>query len=150
MPRQARFLPPDNVYHIMCRGNNSHDIFIQKEDYLKYLELLEKYKEDHPFDLYHYALMPNHIHFLLKTSKETNFSEFMKRLNLAYFHYYRIKYGWKGHFWQDRFKSKLISQDDYLIQCGKYIELNPVRANIVSDPMIIYGPVILFTHWEKK
>jgi putative transposase len=58
----------------------------------------------------------------------------MKQLNLTYFHYYRKLYGYFGHFWQDRFKSNIIEIDSYLLQCGKYIELNPVRAGMVDHP----------------
>jgi len=58
----------------------------------------------------------------------------MKKLNLAYFHYFKKKYGWMGHFWQGRFKSQPVGRDEYFIQCGKYIELNPVRTGLAGDP----------------
>jgi len=58
----------------------------------------------------------------------------MKKLNLSYFYYFKRNYSWIGHFWQDRYKSKPVGKDRYFIQCGKYIELNPVRANIVKKP----------------
>ena len=76
--------------------------------------------------------MPNHTHLLMKTNKASDFSTFMKRLNLAYFHHFRQKYSWVGHFWQDRFKSQPVGKDEYFIQCGKYIELNAVRAGLVD------------------
>lgn len=134
MPRQPRFLPPGNFYHIMARGNNRADIFNCNEDYQYYLTKFTEYKQDHPFDLYHYCLMTNHIHLTIKTKNETGFSRFMKRLNLAYYHYFHRNYGFTGYFWQGRFKSQLINSDPYFIQCGKYIELNPVRAGIVELP----------------
>lgn len=118
----------------MCRGNNGNDIFHSPLDYLKYLELIDRFKSDHPFDLFHYCLMTNHIHLLVRVKEGKEFSIFMKKLNLGYFKHYQKEYGWSGHFWQDRFKSKLITQDIYLVQCGKYIELNPVRAGIVEEP----------------
>ena len=118
----------------MTRGNNRNIVFKSDEDYQYYLELVSKYKIDHPFDLYHYCLMPNHTHFLIQTKKALDFSIFMKKLNLAYFHHYKREYGWVGHFWQDRYKSQAVGKDAYFIQCGKYIELNPVRASIVENP----------------
>ena len=118
----------------MTRGNNRNIVFKCDEDYQYYLYLIAKYKQEHPFDLYHYCLMPNHTHFLVKTNKASDFSNFMKRLNLAYFHHYRQSYGWIGHFWQDRFKTQPVGKDAYFIQCGKYIELNPVRADLVEKP----------------
>ncbi|HBG81245.1 TPA: hypothetical protein DDW69_00195 [candidate division CPR2 bacterium] len=134
MPRPPRLLLSQSYYHIMTRGNNRNTVFECDEDFEYYLELIERFKKDHPFDLYHYCLMSNHVHFLIKTNKATDFSNFMKRLNLAYFHHYRKTYGWVGHFWQDRFKSQPVGKDEYFIQCGKYIELNPVRAGIVKNP----------------
>jgi len=134
MPREPRLLLSQSYYHIMTRGNNRHDVFEDHDDYIYFLDLIERFKKDHPFELYHYCLMTNHVHMLVKTSKASDFSTFMKRLNLAYFHHYRNRYGWEGHFWQDRFKSQPVGKDEYFIQCGKYIELNPVRAGIVDTP----------------
>lgn len=134
MPRPPRILLSQSYYHVMTRGNNRHQVFESVEDYQYYLQLIQKYKADHPFDLYHYALMPNHTHFLIRTKTAADFSTFMKKLNLAYFHHYRQTYGWVGHFWQGRFKSQAVGKDSYFIQCGKYIELNPVRAGLVNDP----------------
>lgn len=134
MPRARRFLLSQSYYHIITRGNNRNVVFKSEDDYLYYLELVLKYKFDHSFDLYHYCLMPNHTHFLIQTKKALDFSIFMKKLNLAYFHHYRQEYGWVGHFWQDRYKSQSVGKDAYFIQCGKYIELNPVRARIGQNP----------------
>src|SRR3989304_4426791 len=100
MPRPPRLLLSQSYYHIMTRGNNRNTVFRSDDDYYYYLELITKYKEKHPFDLYHYTLMPNHTHFLVKTNHASDFSTFMKKLNLAYFHRYRQNYSWVGHFWQ--------------------------------------------------
>lgn len=134
MPRPARLLLSKSCYHIMTRGNNKNIVFRSDDDYLYYLKLLKKYKLELPFDLYHYCLMPNHVHMLIQTKRANDFSVFMKKINLAYFHHFKQYYGWIGHFWQDRFKSQPVGKDSYFIQCGKYIELNPVRKKLVSDP----------------
>lgn len=134
MPRQPRFLPPDNYFHIMNRGNNGQHIFTYDEDYKYYLEKLFDLKMEHPFDLYHYCLMQTHVHMLVKTQKGTDFSTFSKRLNLSYANYFKKNYGSFGHFWQGRFKSQLIGNDIYFMQCGKYIEMNPLRAGLAKDP----------------
>jgi putative transposase len=134
MPRSARLILPKSFYHIMARGNNKNIIFKSDEDYNYYLSLIAKYKAEHPFDLYHYCLMPNHIHFLIKTDKGADFSTFMKKINLAYFYHYKQTYGWVGHFWQDRFKSQPVGKDNYFIQCGKYVELNPFRKRLLEKP----------------
>ncbi len=134
MPRTRRFLLSQSYYHVMTRGNNRNVVFRSDKDYQYYLNLIAKYKLEHPFDLYHYCLMPNHTHFLIQTKKALDFSVFMKKLNLAYFHHFNQEYGWVGHFWQDRYKSQPVGKDAYFIQCGKYIELNPVRAKMVEEP----------------
>lgn len=134
MPRTRRSILSQSYYHIMTRGNNRNIVFRSDADYQYFFELIIKYKIEHPFNLYHYCLMPNHTHFLIQTKNALDFSIFMKKLNLAYFHHYRQEYTWIGHFWQDRYKSQPVGKDSYFIQCGKYIELNPVRVNLVEKP----------------
>lgn len=134
MARSARLLLSQSYYHIMTRGNNKTVVFRDDADYDYFLELIAKYKEKHPFDLYHYCLMPNHVHFQVKTKNASDFAVFMKKINLAYFHHYRQKYGWTGHLWQGRYKSQPIGKDAYFIQCGKYIEINPARKKLAQNP----------------
>jgi len=134
MPRPPRFLLSKSYYHIITRGNNKNTIFKKEDDFLFYLDLIRRHKKEQPFDLYHYCLMPNHTHFLIKTRNASGFSVFMKKLNLSYCYYFKNKYGWTGHFWQGRYKSQAVGKDEYFLQCGKYIELNPVRAGIIKDP----------------
>lgn len=134
MPRPPRLLLSKSYYHVMTRGNNKNIVFKKDDDYRYYFKLIAKYKKDLPFDLFHYCLMPTHVHMLLRTQEADEFSVYMKKINLAYFHYYRRKYSWIGHFWQDRFRSQPVGKDEYFIQCGKYIELNPARKGLVTDP----------------
>lgn len=134
MPRVRRILPHDAALHVICRGNNRNDIFHGDNDKLRYYALLKELKEENKIDILHYCLMDNHLHIVLRLNPESRASRFMKQVNLTYFHYYRKLYGYVGHFWQDRFKSNVIQMDSHLLQCGKYIELNPVRAGIVEHP----------------
>jgi putative transposase len=78
--------------------------------------------------------MNNHVHLIVWVSYASKLSKFMKQVNLSYFNYYKKLYGYWGHIWQGRYKSNIIETDSYLLHCGKYIELNPVRAGIVSQP----------------
>ena len=68
------------------------------------------------------------------TEKGNNLAEIMKGINISYAQYFKKRYGHIGHFWQDRYKSIIISRDNYLLACGSYVELNPVRAKVVEDP----------------
>ncbi|MFH1369342.1 MAG: transposase [Elusimicrobiota bacterium] len=134
MPRTARILPDQGVMHIITRGNNRQVVFRNEVDFKHYLYLLSLYKEEHRFELYHYCLMSNHVHLIIETTLQTNLPKLMKQINLSYMHFFRKKYRYYGHFWQDRYKSLLIEKDNYLLACGKYVELNPVRAGIVVSP----------------
>lgn len=143
MPRPPRLLLSHSYYHITTRGNNRHQTFKGPADYQYFLDKLAGYKKELPFDLFHYCLMPNHVHLLVRTKDAAAFSLFMKKLNLSYFQYFRRRYGWVGHFWQDRFKSQPVGKDSYFVLCGKYIELNPVRAGLAQKaedyPFSSYG-----------
>jgi putative transposase len=135
MARTARIAPQENIYHILTRGNNRKVIFKDESDHTRYIEILKHYKEKYRFLLYHYALMGNHVHLVLETTaKGGRLAEIMKGINLSYAQYYKKKYKHIGHFWQDRYKSIIISDDEYLLACGSYVELNPVRAGIVKYP----------------
>jgi putative transposase len=135
MPRTARIAPKEFVYHVLTRGNNKQAIFKDDNDYLKYIEILRKYKEKYLFKLYHYVLMTNHVHLVIEPSQEGGeLYQIMKGINLSYAQHFKNKYKYTGHFWQDRFKSIIVSKDEYLLTCGSYVELNPVRARMVKEP----------------
>ena len=135
MSRTARIAPKEYIYHILIRGNNREDVFKDVKDYKKYIEILKRYKEKYKFRLYHYILMRNHVHLVIEPIKKGGtLAEIMKSINLSYVQYYKFRYKHIGHFWQDRYKSIIISKDEYLLACGSYVELNPVRAGIVKDP----------------
>jgi len=134
MPRRKRLVPPEAAMHIMCRGNNKQNIFNNDDDKTRYYWFLRKLKEENKISIFHYCLMNNHLHLVVWLNSESRLSRFMKQLNLCYFNYFKRTYDYCGHLWQGRFKSNLIDTDSYLLQCGKYAELNPVRAGMVSSP----------------
>lgn len=134
MPRIRRLIPIKAAMHVMCRGNNKQDIFNVDRDKSYYYSLLRELKKEDKITIFHYCLMNNHLHLVVWLEAESRLSRFMKQVNLTYFNYYNKKYGYSGHLWQDRFKSNIVDTDSYLLQCGKYIELNPVRAGLVGLP----------------
>jgi putative transposase len=129
-----RFIPENGYLHVMCRGNNRRNVFIKPKDYRFYLWLVGNYKKEAAVNIIHYCIMPNHAHFMVRVTPKTDLATFMKRVNLVYFFYFRKKRQYVGHLWQGRFKSKLIETDSYFVQCGKYIELNPVRRRLCGLP----------------
>ncbi len=78
--------------------------------------------------------MNNHVHLLMVTKENSSLSKIMQGLNLTFTLWFNKKYGKLGHLWQDRFRSALIEKDNYLLECGRYIKRNPLRANLVKDP----------------
>ncbi len=132
MPRVKRIYTEEGAFHILTRGNNKQKVFKDESDYHIYKDILKELKIEQPFKLYHYCLMGTHVHLIIETNENTMLSKLMKRLNLYYYNKYKKKYGYAGHFWQDRYKSLLIAKDEYLLACGLYIERNPVRAKIVD------------------
>lgn len=78
--------------------------------------------------------MTNHVHLLVEPTMNATLAKFMKQLNQKYAIYFQRKYHATGHVWQGHYKSIPIESDAYYFQCARYIELNPVRAGIVSHP----------------
>lgn len=118
----------------MLRGNNRARIFHNEDDFSYFLELLKGNKEKYGLKLYHYVLMDNHIHIIVESPDGVRLSAAMKRITVTYTRYYRKLYKGIGHFFQDRFRSFLIEGGKYLLECGRYVELNPVRAGMVKSP----------------
>ena len=133
MPNIKRVLLEGYCYHLITRGNQKQKVFRCKEDYLKYLALLKRFKRKYKFNLYAYCLMPNHVHMLGETEETPQLSRFMHDLSMTYTRYFNSKYKEAGHLWQSRFKNKVICKDKYLIDCMNYIEMNPLRANLVNS-----------------
>lgn len=134
MPRPPRLLLDDTCYHILTRGNNREPVFFEEPDRQRYGQWLLEFCQTHGVQVYHYCLMTNHVHLVVRATIGSQLRLAMQRLNLTYAKYLRRTYGHVGHVWQDRFKSLLIADDPHLLQCGAYIELNPVRARIVPTP----------------
>lgn len=133
MARIARAVAPGIPHHITQRGNRRQQVFFRDEDYQTYLELMSEWCLKHHVETWAYCLMPNHVHLVLVP-------ETMEGLNLAvgeahrrYTRMINFREGWRGHLWQGRFASFMMDED-YLIACTKYVELNPVRAGLVSKP----------------
>lgn len=134
MPTGPRLLLENACYHIITRGNQGQQVFLDEQDYRAYLLRLSRYKQRYGFLLYGFCLMPNHAHLIGEPKELKNLAKFMQGLQRSYTAYFNKRYRKVGHLWQERFKSKVIVKDDYLIDCIQYIELNPVRANMVRSP----------------
>ncbi len=131
---RARKVSATGWYHVLGRGNNRQAIFHQKRDFLRFFHLLAEYRKQHPVKISHYCLMTNHTHLLLFSESRELLSRFLQKIQLSYSWWYRLNYKFCGHVWQGRFKSFPIEKESYLLECSRYIERNPVRAEMVSHP----------------
>ena len=90
------------------------------------------------FDVYHYCIMSNHFHILLKVQNGAELPKIIHGITQSYSYYYRKMYERVGYVYQNRYKSFLIEENSYLLECGRYIERNPLRAGMVKDPAQYY------------
>ena len=129
----ARRLRIDRVgfYHIINRGVAKNNIYLCDDDFLKFLEIVQEASIEYKFEIYSYCLMKNHYHLLLKTTSE-NLSTLMQKINSRYSIYFNKKYNRVGPLWQGRFKSWYVYDENYLDTLVRYIELNPIKANITK------------------
>ena len=134
MARLPRFVIPGQPQHIIVRGINREAIFYSDEDYQFYLEKLESACEKHSCQLHAYVLMTNHIHLLLTPKTETSIGKVIQSVGRYYVQYFNYHYSRTGTLWEGRYKATLIDSETYLLTCYRYIELNPVRAQMVDHP----------------
>ena len=129
MARQLRKISSTGDYHIILRGINRQDIFLDNQDYYKFMKELKNTKDKYNYNIYAYVLMPNHVHIELKDNKN-EISKIMHRLSVSYSIYFNKKYERVGHVFQDRFLSKPVESTEYLLNLMRYIHQNPEKANI--------------------
>ena len=134
MARNLRCLVDEGYYHILTRGLDKRKIFRERRDYLKFLSQIEHYLDEYHIFIYHYALMGNHLHLLLKAQKGEELPKFLQVILQSYAIYFRKRYHSTGYVFQGRYKSLLIKKENYLLECARYIERNPLRAKIVTSP----------------
>jgi putative transposase len=134
MPRRPRIVLPGTPLHIIQRGNNRQACFYSDSDYQVYLEWLEEYSNKYECQIHAYVLMTNHVHLLLTPAKTESVGMMMKQLGQRYVQYINRSYRRTGTLWEGRFKSCIAQDEIYVLGCYRYIELNPVRADMVPHP----------------
>jgi putative transposase len=136
MPRRPRIHLPGLPIHLVQRGHNRDACFFSDEDCLVYLDWLAEALKKSGCALHAYALMTNHVHLLLTPPSAQAVPQLVIALGRRYVQYINKTYHRTGTLWDSRYKSSLVHADDYLLACQRYIELNPVRAELVSDPAL--------------
>lgn len=133
MPRAARVIAENGIYHVVNRGNGRAVVFRKPADFDVFVHLIGEAKARYPVKVIAYCLMSNHFHLLLQPESGEALSQWMQWLMTSHVRRYHRHYHSSGHVWQGRFKSFVIEEDAHLLTALRYVEGNPVRAGMVAS-----------------
>ena len=133
MPRRPRSDLAGFPLHLIQRGNNRSACFFVDTDRTAYLHWLGRYAARLEIAVHAWVLMSNHVHLLLTPPSPAHASRLMQALGRRYVRYINRAHNRSGTLWEGRFRACAVHAEDYLLACMRYIELNPVRAEITSD-----------------
>jgi REP element-mobilizing transposase RayT len=131
MPRTARIDIPNILQHVIVRGIEKRDIFTDDDDRRDFVRRFSSLLESTGTECLAWALMSNHFHLLLRT-KDIPLAKFMRRLLTGYAVAFNLRHNRSGHLFQNRYKSIVCNEEEYLLELVRYIHLNPLRAGLVS------------------
>jgi putative transposase len=170
MPRPKRKTAGNIVYHVLNRANGKLNIFKKDSDFEAFERIIDQGLERIQMRLCGYCIMPNHWHLLLWPHNDGDLSEFMRWITLTHTQRWHAAHGTAGigHVYQGRFKSFPVQSNQYYLSVMRYIESNPVRADLVKDsrnwrysslavkndpgkntPKLNAGPLKLPANWNK-
>jgi len=133
MARIARVVAEHYPHHITQRGNRRQDTFFCDDDYRYYIQLMAEWCDKCGVTIWAYCLMHNHVHLVAVPESEGGLRRAIGEAHRRYTRHINFREQWRGHLWQGRFASFLMDEK-YLLTATCYIELNPVRAGLVSIP----------------
>ena len=134
MARHPRLNLAGVPQHVVQRGNNRRPTFFTEGDFRAYLDYLHEAAEAHGCDVHAFVLMTNHVHLLMTPLETDSISRAMQALGRRYVRYVNRARERSGTLWEGRYKATLVDGQRYFLACCRYIEMNPVRAGIVSNP----------------
>ena len=134
MPRLSRNCLPGLPVHIIQRGNNRQTCFAAEADFKAYANWLFEASLQFGMNIHAWVFMTNHVHLLTTPLMPNAISRSMQYLGRYYVRYFNYRFRRSGTLYEGRFKSSIIQSRIYLLACQRYIELNPVRAGMVTDP----------------
>ncbi len=134
MARLPRFFVPGAPLHVIQRGNNRSTVLQHINDYNVYREWLQEAAQSHGCAIHAYVLMTNHVHLLLTPTHQDSLPKTFQSLGRRYVQYFNSTHQRTGTLWEGRYRATLIESEAYLLTCCRYIELNPVRAEMVRRP----------------
>jgi putative transposase len=134
MGYRTRVYVPGCSVHAIRRGINRMQIFFDDADYESYLALLKSRSRRFAVAVHGFALMTNHVHLVVTPTNERGLPRMMHGVNRRYSRYFNKRYDRIGTMWNGRYTGSVIDDERYWLTCLRYVELNPVRANMVDRP----------------
>jgi putative transposase len=134
MARLPRYVIPGQPQHIIQRGNNRQAIFAADADYAFFRDALVEAAKKHGLAIHAYVWMTNHVHLLATPERGPAISQVFQSVGRRYVRYFNVTYRRTGTLWEGRYRATVVDSERYLLTLMRYIELNPVRAGLVSDP----------------
>jgi len=134
MARLPRYVLPGQPQHVIQRGNNRSALFADEPDYQFFRDCLQEACHRQHCQVHAYVFMTNHVHLLMTPETEAGIGKVMQSVGRRYVQYFNFTYGRTGTLWEGRYKATPIDTESYLLTCYRYVELNPVRADMVSHP----------------
>ncbi|MGH7024526.1 MAG: transposase [Caulobacteraceae bacterium] len=131
MARLARVVVEGVAHHVTQRGNRRQQVFFGDDDYRAYKALLAEGCAAAGVEVWGYCLMPNHVHLILVPSSADGLRAALGETHRRYTVRVNAREGWRGYLWQGRFAS-VAMDEEHLMAAARYVELNPVRARLVS------------------
>jgi REP element-mobilizing transposase RayT len=132
MPRAPRLDSPGLVYHVMARGIERRAIFRDDRDRRDLFDRFSRLLPEERCTCFAWVFMPNHFHAVLKTGATASLSRFMARLLTGYARRFNERHARVGHFFQNRYRSRIVGDESYLRSLLRYVHRNPIRGGIVS------------------
>ena len=133
MARIARIIAPNYPHHITQRDNRRQTTFFCEDDYLVYIDLMAQWCLHYRVDIWSWCLMPNHVHLIAVPQTTEGLARAIGEAHRRYTRHINFRENWRGHLWQGRFASFPLDEQ-YLLATARYIERNPVAANLVERP----------------
>ena len=134
MARRPRLELPGVPLHVIQRGNNRAATFVADGDRHLYLTCLGDAATKYACAVHAYVLMPNHVHLLVSPQRAGGVALLMQDVGRRYVRIFNDRHSRTGTLWEGRYKAAMIDSEQYLLVCQRYIELNPVRAGLVTGP----------------
>jgi len=134
MARLPRLVVPHQPHYVAQAGNGGQLIFLDTEDYLSFLSWLREAARQFTVAIHAYALLPDHVALLVSPADSTGLGRMMQWIGRHYVPYFNTKHQRTGTLWQGRYKATVIDASQYLLLCSRFIELDPVRVGLASNP----------------